>query len=94
MSSGYRYLSSFLLVLVLAAPLAMTGCAERHYYRVYDPYYRDYHRWDDGEIVFYNQWVIETRRDPHRDFRKLDRDEQREYWEWRHHHGNHDHDHR
>jgi hypothetical protein len=90
MSIGRRYASSFLLAIVLTVPIAMTGCADRHYYRVHDDYYNDYHRWDNNEIVFYNQWVVETHRDPHRDFHKLRRDEQREYWEWRHHHGDHD----
>ncbi|HXP86657.1 MAG TPA: hypothetical protein VN841_18145 [Bryobacteraceae bacterium] len=30
------------------------------------------------------QIPVETHRDPHRDFRKLNRDEQQEYWKWRH----------
>jgi hypothetical protein len=94
MSKGNRYVNSFLLAAVLAAPLLATGCAERHYYRVYDPCYHDYHHWDDSEIVFYSQWTVETHRDPHREFRKLNSDEQREYWEWRHRHGDHDHDRR
>jgi hypothetical protein len=81
-------LSRLLLFAVLAADVTMTGCAERHH-RVYDPYYNDYHHWDNNEIVFNNQWVIETHRDPHRQYRKLNRDEQRQYWEWRHHHGDH-----
>ena len=49
------------------------------------PYHNDYHRWNHGETVYYNQWVVETHRD-NRDFRHLDKDQQREYWNWRHDH--------
>jgi len=38
------YLGPLLLAVALAVPLATTGCAEHHYYRVYDPYYHDNHR--------------------------------------------------
>jgi hypothetical protein len=87
MSIG-RGTSSLLLFAVLAAASTMTGCAERRH-RVYDPYYHDYHRWNNNEVVFYNQWVVETHGDSHREYRRLHRDEQRQYWEWRHHHGDH-----
>ena len=86
------YVGSLLLSAVLAAPLVNTGCAEHHYYRAYDPYHNDYHRWDNNEVVYYNQWTVETHRDQHRDYRKLNKDEQKEYWNWRHDHDR-DHDH-
>jgi hypothetical protein len=72
--------------LVLAA-----GCAARVGvgYRVYDPYYRDYHFWDNNEAVFYNRWTVETHHDPHRDFRKLNHRDQQDYWRWRHDHDRH-----
>jgi hypothetical protein len=70
----------------LASPVIITSCAARVGYRVHDPYYNDYHRWDDHETAYYNQWSVETHRDSHRDFRKLNRDEQKEYWTWRHNH--------
>jgi hypothetical protein len=89
----YRHFPTLLLAVALASPLVTAGCAEHHYYRVYDPYYHDYHRWDDHEVVFYNQWAVETHRDTHRDFRKLHDNEKKEYWNWRHSHGDHDHDH-
>jgi hypothetical protein len=87
-----RYLSSLFLAAALASSVAGTGCAERHYYRVYDPYYTDYHVWNDDEIVFYRQWADETHRDRGRDFRKLPSEEQKEYWTWRHNHGTRDRD--
>jgi len=80
-----------LLAGVVATPLITTGCAEHHYYRVYDPYYSDYHRWGPDEDVYYRQWMVE-RHYEYRDYSKLDRDQQRDYWNWRHHHGDHDHD--
>ena len=52
-------------------------------YRVYDPYYGDYHVWSGPEIDYYNTWLVQTHR-PHRDYRRLRRSEQREYWAWRH----------
>jgi len=87
-----KYLGTFLLAGALALPLATVGCGEHHYYRAYDPYHNDYHRWDDHETVYYQQWSVDTHRDGHRDFRKLNDDEKKEYWNWRHQH-DHDHDH-
>jgi hypothetical protein len=89
MHSGSRYFSSLLLAAAFFVPAITTGCATRNYH---DPYYNDYHRWDRGERGYYNQWVIETHRD-NRDFRRLKKDEQKQYWDWRHnHHDDHDHD--
>jgi len=91
MARGSR-VSSLLLAAAFAASVVGVGC-NHHPYRVYDPYYTDYHHWDNNEVIYYNQWTTETHRDPHRDFRKLPPGEQKEYWTWRHNHGDHDHDH-
>jgi hypothetical protein len=92
MPCRYRYLSSLLLAAAFFVPAVTTGCATRTY-RVYDPYYNDYHRWDRPETVYYHQWTVENHRED-RDFRRLNHDEQKEYWNWRHsHHNDHDHDH-
>jgi len=83
-----KYIRLILISACLASPLTFTSCASHvgvGYYRVYDPYYRDYHYWNDGEVVYYNRWARERHRDEHRDFRRLNRGERREYWEWRHH---------
>jgi hypothetical protein len=90
-----RFTKRFCLLLLASRSRfpSPVGCAE-HRYRTYDPYYNDYHRWDDHERVYYNQCVVETHRDPHRDYRKLNKDEQKEYWTWRHNHEERDHDHR
>ena len=80
-----------LLASIFLVPLATLGCGG-HHYRTFDPYYNDYHRWDDHERVYYNQWAVETHRDAHRDYRQLNKDEQKEYWTWRHNHPDRDHD--
>ena len=90
MRCGYKYLSSLLLAVAFLAPALTTGCGGG--YRVYDPYYNDYHRWNGHETVYYNRWVTENHRE-NRDFRKLDRDDQKQYWTWRHGHDDHHDDH-
>jgi hypothetical protein len=82
-----RFISSVFLAGALASVALGTACGGHHYYRAYDPYYSDYHVWDHNEVVYYNQWAAENHRDPHRDFRKLRPEEQKEYWTWRHSHG-------
>src|SRR4029077_6475401 len=65
MRRNHRFLGPLLAVVVLAPALA-AGCA-RHY-TYYDPYYRDYHRWNGDEVLLYRRWEGETRRE-HREFR-------------------------
>lgn len=66
----------------------VTGCVAQVgvRYRLYDPYYRDYHEFDGREQGFYGRWTVETHREPRRDFRRLKKEEQQEYWNWRHAH--------
>ena len=90
MIRGSHRLSSLLLAAALASSLAGIACGHHHYYRVYDPYYTDYHQWNDDEIVYYHRWADETHRDPHRDFRRIPPEEQKEYWTWRHNHSDRD----
>ncbi len=70
------YLNRFLLLVLLAAPLAATGCAARHYH---DPYYN---QWDRREDRAYRRWQAE-RHEHYREFSRRSREEQREYWRWR-----------
>lgn len=93
MNRGSHPLRSLLLAAALASSVAGMACSEHHYYRVYDPYYTDYHTWNDNEVVYYHRWAEEYHRDPNRDFRKLPPQEQKEYWTWRHNHGDNDKDH-
>lgn len=90
--SRLSYLSYILLVGALVLATAGVDCERHHDYRVYDPYYTDYHVWNDNEVGYYRQWSNENHRDAGRDFRKLPPEEQKEYWTWRHNHGDRDRD--
>jgi len=92
MQSGPNAVSLLVLAAGLLAAAAGNACAEHHTYRVYDPYYTDYHVWNSDEVGYYHRWAGETHHDPNRDFRKLPKEDQKEYWTWRHNHGDHDHD--
>lgn len=82
-----RFLSACFLAGAMAVSAGVTACSHHHYYRVYDPYYSDYHVWNDSEVVYYNQWARENHYDERRDFRKLPPEQQKQYWTWRHTHG-------
>jgi len=93
---GKQKFQSMILVIAFGVAI-LTSCAEHHYYRAYDPYHNDYHAWDNHETVYYQRWALETHHDPHHNYRKLNHDEQKQYWNWRHQHDHdhdHDHDHR
>ena len=78
-----RFAGPLLLLGAMALPFAATGCYER--VRVYDEYHSDYHHWNGGEVRAYNVWVGERHYD-RVDYNKLERDRQKEYWNWRHDH--------
>lgn len=63
--------------------LILSGCAAHAEFRVYDPYYADYHVWGADEAVYYNRWIAASHH-PYVEYRKLKPDEQRAYWSWRH----------
>ncbi len=88
MSRLRSLVAPLLLAGCLLSQLAITGCAARVAvgYRYHDAYRNDYHYWNDGERVYYSRWVIETNRPRHREFNRLDRQQQYEYWRWRHDH--------
>jgi|SRR6185312_7006247 hypothetical protein len=89
-----RYLGSLVLAAAIAAPLFTTACGESHPYRAYDSYDHDYHQWGPEEQGYYSQWAVQVHIG-NRPYRKLDRDHQAQYWQWRHSHGDHhdrDHD--
>lgn len=85
----YFPLGSLCLAAAITFSTLAAGCGHPHYYRVYDPYYTDYHVWNAEEAGYYHRWAEETHHDPHRDFRKLPPADQKEYWTWRHNHGDH-----
>jgi hypothetical protein len=75
-----RCFTFLLFTILLSVPFLCGGCAVHA--RVYDPYYHDYHGWA-AEEPYYSRWETETHRE-HRDFNKRSKDEQKEYWDWRH----------
>ena len=79
MHSMFRKFAPLMLAAAIALP-GLTGCTVHA--GVYDPYYHDYHPWG-GEVVYYQNWEHDTHRD-HKDFDKRSKDEQKEYWDWRH----------
>lgn len=97
MCKPHSRLAAALLTASLFTATWLTGCAAHVGvgvgYTVYDPAYGDYHVWDQPEVGYYNTWIVDTHR-PHRDYRKLSRKDQREYWQWRHSHGAHGEHHR
>jgi hypothetical protein len=68
-------------VLLASMWLGGAGCAVG--LRVYDPGYGDYHVWDRHEESVFRIY-LSGRHESYRQFRSLDRDQQREYWKWRH----------
>jgi hypothetical protein len=80
-----------LLLLVLA--LGGTGTACTASLRVYDEPHGDYHRWDRREERAYRVYLGEQHRE-YREFGRLERRDQDEYWGWRHSHPDADRDRR
>lgn len=89
MSKPYRHIVNGALVALLSGlALGSAGCAVG--YRVYDPEFSTYHRWDRNEDLQF-RFYLDSRHEPYRSFRSLDEHQQRDYWRWRHDHGNADH---
>ncbi|MGB7750805.1 MAG: hypothetical protein WCF88_04570 [Candidatus Acidiferrales bacterium] len=87
MRLSFRNVAVGLLAVALAGPVLIAGCEEE--VRTYDAGYGDYHTWNHGEVVYYNNWEHETHRD-HVDFAKRNDAEKKEYYSWRHsQNGNH-----
>jgi hypothetical protein len=75
----------FILLLLSAAmvvPALTLGCSGNHD-RVYDADHGDYHTWNNNETVYYQQWETENHYD-HKDFKVRSKDEQKQYFDWRH----------
>jgi hypothetical protein len=77
------YVGTLLLSTAMIAPVLASGCAAHA--RYYDEYHADYHTWNSGEIGAYRVWIGE-RHYEYRDYNRLSREQQRDYWNWRHDH--------
>jgi hypothetical protein len=83
MSRMKKYLGTLALGAGMLAPMVVSGCAA--HVRYYDDYYADYHPWNEGEVRAYRVWLGE-RHYEYREFKTLSREQQRDYWRWRHDH--------
>ena len=80
-----RYLKKLVLPLLAAAAMPVvftTGCTVHAGY--YDPYYNDHHQ-RAHEEPYYDRWERDSHR-RHEELNRRNKEEQREYWEWRHRH--------
>ena len=82
----HRFLGSLLLSITLMTPVAMRADDDHHKIkRYYDKDARDWHEWNEQEEHAYRRYLQEKRRDYH-DWGRAKREEQRDYWRWRHEH--------
>jgi hypothetical protein len=102
----FRMAGSLILAGAIAAPIAMQ--AQDHdrddkdrdrdrnrnnNARIYDREHRDYHTWNNDEDGRYRQWYTNTYNGrEYRDYNRLHKKDQQQYWNWRHSHGDNDHD--
>jgi hypothetical protein len=74
-------LESWILAAAMATTLLSSACAVR--LRYYDEDHRDYHYWDAREDRAYRHYLRE-RHEVYSKHEALSREQQREYWRWRH----------
>jgi len=81
-----RNFAAWIMGVALLAPAAMKADdRDDHPKRYYDSDRKEWHEWNDREERAYRRWLTEKHREYH-DWAKANRDEQREYWRWRHDH--------
>jgi hypothetical protein len=100
MNRGNKLFASLFVSAALMAPLGAFAMPapqddhERHEEqererRVYDPYHKDYHNWDQREDAAYRHW-LEERHEAYVDYEHLKHRQQESYWNWRHNHEEHE----
>jgi hypothetical protein len=100
MHRGKSFLASLFVSAALLAPLGAFAMAapqddhdrherEERERRIYDPYRKDYHNWDQREDSAYRSWLNE-RHEAYVDYNRLRRKQQSAYWRWRHEHSQHE----
>jgi hypothetical protein len=90
------YIASLILGVSLLAPTAFKAAIPKPFpgqevhvqvRRYYDRDHHDWHDWDDHESAAYRHWLMEERRErEYREYPRLRRRRQTEYWRWRHEH--------
>lgn len=89
MTFSSKHLGSLALAAAMASSIAIAGCSSNRYYRAQDPYYHDSHVFNNGEVVYYQQWEGERHLE-HREFQTRTPEEQHAYFDWRHSHHDND----
>src|SRR5512135_2029142 len=103
MNKTIRYMGSLLLAGALTAPLALQAQDrdDQHdrdhdknkVHRVYDRDRKQYHQWNTDEQQRYRDWYNDHYKGKKfREYSRLKRKDQDDYWKWRHEHGDHDND--
>ena len=80
-----KFMGALLLSGVLMSPIVMRA-DDHDRVRVYDPSHKDYHEWNENEEHAYRHWVEQERHIPYREWKHMNKKEQREYLRWRHEH--------
>ena len=85
----FLFVSGLVLSAALIAPLAVKA-DDDHYRerRYYDREHHDYHVWNDHEDRAYRVYLGE-RHQEYREWHKVNRSHQVEYYRWRHEHPDH-----
>ncbi len=81
----HRILGRFLLGIALLTPVAVQADHEGKIKvkRYYDRDAKDWHEWNEREGRAYQRYLEEKRME-HRDWVRLKREQQQDYWRWRH----------
>jgi hypothetical protein len=83
MGRVHPYFIPLLLSAAMVVSALTLACGGTHYYRAYDADHGDYHTWNNNETVHYQKWETENHYD-HKDFKVRSKDEQKQYFDWRH----------
>ncbi len=86
-----RMISALMMTAAIAIPVIApaSALADEHREhvraraRVYDPYRRDYHRWDRDEERAYREYLAQRHR-AYVSYQRQRAAERRAYWRWRH----------
>ena len=77
--------TTLLGTLLLGPAMVVPNVMRADEHRYHDAAHNDDHVWNDREERAYRMWLKETHR-KHREFEKLNEEDQRAYWAWRHEH--------
>jgi len=83
-----RHVGTFLLGVLMCAPgvIEAKDKDKHHFKRYYDRSSKDYHEWNEQEERAYRHWLQEERHLKYQPWAKARRNQQMEYWTWRHQH--------